>query len=152
MGFAQYSLKAQSQFATVEKTRVSVVYLEQKAGVLAGLGLQQNPVPCSGSEHQTQVPWRGDGHVVLQVPPQGTVTQEAVRVWHYWGDGWEREGQKNKHSNDTQAAQEHKNKLHNRRTFFFETTKTVSFHPASIFRPVISPQAWPPVLTIAAQR
>lgn len=58
-------------------------HLKQQAGVLAGLGLQQHPVSRSGSEHQAEVPGRGDGDVILQVPPEGAVTQEAVRVWHH---------------------------------------------------------------------
>lgn len=64
---------------------VLVVYahLEQQAGVLASLSLQQCPLSRSGPEHQAEVPGRGDGHVVLQVPPEGAVTQEAIGVWHH---------------------------------------------------------------------
>lgn len=58
-------------------------YLKQEAGVLASLGLQQHPISCSGPEHQAEVPGRGDGDVILQVPPEGAITQEAVWVWHY---------------------------------------------------------------------
>ncbi len=68
-------------------------HLEQQAGVLASLSLQQHPLSCSGPEHQAKVPGRGDGHVVLQVPPEGTVTQEAVGVRHHWGGGWEKDGE-----------------------------------------------------------
>lgn len=59
------------------------VYLEQKTGVLSGLSLQQRPLPGSGPEHQTQVPGRGDGDVILQVPPEGAVSQEPVGVGHH---------------------------------------------------------------------
>lgn len=56
--------------------------LKQQTGVLASLGLQQRPLPGSGPENQAEVPGCGDGHVILQVPPEGAVTEEAMWVWH----------------------------------------------------------------------
>lgn len=55
-------------------------YLEQQAGVLASLSLQQRPLSGSGPEHQAKVPGRWDGYIILQVPPESTVTQEAMGV------------------------------------------------------------------------
>lgn len=66
-----------------------MVYLEQQAGVLPSLRLQQSPLSISGSEHQSKVPRRGDCHVILQVPPESTVTQEAMWVWQHYGGGLE---------------------------------------------------------------
>lgn len=62
----------------------SCTYLEQQAGVLAGLSLQQCSVFGSSPEHKTQVPGRRDGHVILQVPPKDTVAKETVWVRHHW--------------------------------------------------------------------
>lgn len=61
-------------------------YLEQQAGVLAGLSLQQRPLLGSGPEHQAKVPGRRDGYLILQVPPERTVTQEAMGVEHDCND------------------------------------------------------------------
>lgn len=76
---------------TITPNSSNTAHLEQQAGVLASLSLQQCPLSCSGPEHQAKVPWRGDGHVILQVPPEGTVTQEAMWVWHHWGGRWEKD-------------------------------------------------------------
>lgn len=62
-------------------------HLEQQTGVLASLSLQQRPLSRSGPEHQAEVPGRRDSYVVLQVPPEGAVTQEAMGVWHHWRSG-----------------------------------------------------------------
>lgn len=66
-------------------------HLEQQTGVLASLSLQQRPLSRSGPEHQAEIPGRWDGHVILQVPPEGAVTQEAMGVWHHWGGRWEKD-------------------------------------------------------------
>lgn len=63
---------------------VTCAHLEEQAGVLAGLSLQQCSLSRSSSEHKAQVPGRGDGHVILQVPPKDTVAKETMRVWHHW--------------------------------------------------------------------
>lgn len=57
--------------------------LEDQAGVLSGLCLQQGAIPGPRPEHQPQVPRSGDGHVILQVPPEGTVSQETMWVGHH---------------------------------------------------------------------
>lgn len=59
-------------------------HLEHQAGVLAGLSVQQCSLFGSSSEHKAQVPGRGDGHVVLQVPPKDTVAEETMWVRHHW--------------------------------------------------------------------
>lgn len=58
-------------------------HLKQQAYVLSSLSLQQRPIPSSGPEHQAEVPRCGDGHLVLQLPQQGAVTQETVGVRHH---------------------------------------------------------------------
>ncbi len=58
-------------------------YLEQQAGVLASLSLQQHSLSRSGPKHQAEVPGRRYSNVVFQVPPEGAVTQEAMGVWHH---------------------------------------------------------------------
>jgi len=61
---------------------VCVSHLEQQTGVLASLSLEEGPLPGPGPEHQAQVPGGGDGHVVLQVPPEGAVPKEPVGMGH----------------------------------------------------------------------